>query len=255
MNRIRERSKGRAGVYAIVNLDDGYGTAYVGSSVKLWERWISHKSRLRRNKHVNLHLQSACNRYGIEAFAFHVLEIIDSNVELVELEQYWLSSFRKTGRVYNVGECAIAPMTGRKHTKAARQRMSDALKGRKCSKEARERMSKAQRSKYLSEEARRRMGDAMRGKPKTFSTETRRKISEAAKIRMSDPRAREHLSIVNSRPHPALQHKETGAIISSGIGLQRMCRERGLSASAVCCMIKGRLKSHKGWTLIDEALP
>jgi len=51
---------------------------YVGSTTRLLcQRWGDHKSLLRNNKHVNIHLQRSWNKYGESSFLFEELEEID----------------------------------------------------------------------------------------------------------------------------------------------------------------------------------
>lgn len=61
----------KSGIYAIVN----HATAkkYIGSSNNVGRRWVEHRSKLRRGKHNNPHLQNAWNHYGEHSFDFVVL--------------------------------------------------------------------------------------------------------------------------------------------------------------------------------------
>jgi group I intron endonuclease len=47
---------------------------YIGSSMRIKERWSRHKSNLRRGYHSNKVLQRDWNNYGEENFEFSVLE-------------------------------------------------------------------------------------------------------------------------------------------------------------------------------------
>lgn len=70
-----------AGVYLISN--NVNGKCYVGSSIHLTQRRKEHFSRLMHNRHENIHLQNAYNKYGREAFEFEILETlsIDDNIK------------------------------------------------------------------------------------------------------------------------------------------------------------------------------
>lgn len=51
-----------AGVYLISN--NVNGKCYVGSTIHLDQRRREHFSKLANNKHINVHLQNAYNKYG-----------------------------------------------------------------------------------------------------------------------------------------------------------------------------------------------
>ena len=77
------------GVYKITNTVDG--KVYVGSTtIDFGWRWSNHKSALRKNKHCNIHLQRAWNKYGESAFTFEVLETGTSKDEIREKEVSWI---------------------------------------------------------------------------------------------------------------------------------------------------------------------
>lgn len=63
-----------AGIYIIVNT--ATNKYYIGKSVCIFERWQSHYSLLKQNKHHSPELQLEFNEYGIVNFEFKVLEYI-----------------------------------------------------------------------------------------------------------------------------------------------------------------------------------
>ena len=69
---------------------------YVGQTTKINynNRWIEHKTALRRNIHKNKHLQSAWNKYGEESFIFNVLESAKSQKELDFLEIQYIKKYK-----------------------------------------------------------------------------------------------------------------------------------------------------------------
>lgn len=79
-----------SGIYKILNTVNG--KFYIGSAIKFYDRFHIHKSHLNNNKHHSRHLQRAYNKYGSDAFEFHIIEIIkDATKEkLLEREQYYL---------------------------------------------------------------------------------------------------------------------------------------------------------------------
>lgn len=60
------------GIYAIKNTVNG--KHYVGQSVNLKSRKYEHFRLLNANKHHNVHLQAAYNKYGKENFKFEIIE-------------------------------------------------------------------------------------------------------------------------------------------------------------------------------------
>lgn len=81
---------------------------YVGSSRNINRRISSHKCNLKKNRHSNYYLQSDYNLYGIDGFAFEVLEKCEDGQHL-ELEQKYLDElkpFHKLGNGCNIAEIA-----------------------------------------------------------------------------------------------------------------------------------------------------
>lgn len=76
------------GIYKITNKVNG--KIYVGQSVNIKQRWAEHKANLRNNKHENLYLQNAWNKYGEENFSFEIIEKCNQD-ELDDKETFWIS--------------------------------------------------------------------------------------------------------------------------------------------------------------------
>ena len=74
------------GIYTIINLLDG--KIYVGYTNNFNKRVTKHITSLKNNSHVNIHLQSAWNKYGKEAFKFEILEECEKQF-LASQEHYW----------------------------------------------------------------------------------------------------------------------------------------------------------------------
>lgn len=84
------------GIYRIKNLINN--NCYYGSSKDIEKRWKRHKNELNKNKHHNIHLQRAWNKYGNYSFVFEVIEECKVN-ELLLSEQKYLD----TKPEYNIG--------------------------------------------------------------------------------------------------------------------------------------------------------
>jgi group I intron endonuclease len=81
------------GVYMILNIISK--KVYIGSTYSkrgFSGRWYEHKKLLKRNKHPNIHLQNAHNKYGLYCFEFSVMEEC-SEKECESKEQYWIDFF------------------------------------------------------------------------------------------------------------------------------------------------------------------
>lgn len=102
----------QCGIYKIINTTNG--KYYVGSSDNILSRWNEHKNDLRKQKHQNIHLQRAWNKYGEINFEFLVVEEVPVN-KLLVTEQMYLTFCNKNVS-YNISLDASAPMRGRKHS-------------------------------------------------------------------------------------------------------------------------------------------
>lgn len=96
------------GIYKITNTVNG--KVYIGQSINIEKRWKRHIYELSKNRHGNLHLQSAWNKYGSSSFVFKVLKIC-SKEKLNYYETYYWEQYRnncynlhKTGEAHNVSE-------------------------------------------------------------------------------------------------------------------------------------------------------
>lgn len=177
-----------SGIYMLLNLvTDMY---YVGQACNFNKRWANHLSMLSNNKHFNILLQRAYNKYGEESFKFYVLELVADKTKLEEREQFWMdhSKCYERGIGYNIRKIADSNL-GLKASEETRIKISLAGKGRKFSEEAKRKLSvklkgnKSKTGKKISEETRIKMSVAATGR--ICSNETKIKISLAAKNRFS----------------------------------------------------------------------
>lgn len=76
-----------SGIYCITNLTNN--KKYVGSSIDMYYRIASHKSKLLKNKHDNIYLQRAFNIDGIDNFEINILEFC-SEENLAVRELFWM---------------------------------------------------------------------------------------------------------------------------------------------------------------------
>lgn len=120
------------GIYKIHNLINNH--CYVGSaSTKGRSKSISgirkrisqHFNYLENNKHNNIHLQRAWNKYGKENFEFHILALCPSEY-CIKLEQWFLDELMPE---YNI--CTVAnSCLGVKRSEETKLKISNSNKGR-----------------------------------------------------------------------------------------------------------------------------
>lgn len=87
------------GIYRIRNVIND--KCYYGSSKNIKKRWSKHKSQLKYNRHENILLQRAWNKYGEENFIFEIVELCNE-IELLLVEQKYLDM----NPDYNIGKVA-----------------------------------------------------------------------------------------------------------------------------------------------------
>lgn len=78
------------GIYCVENLINH--KKYVGQSIDIYHRWQDHKRKLNSNKHRNIYLQRAWNKYKENNFNFYILEVCDISL-LDEKEIYYINKF------------------------------------------------------------------------------------------------------------------------------------------------------------------
>lgn len=124
-----------SGIYAIVNTLNN--KKYVGSSGNLRKRYRQHFNELSKNKHINIHLQRAFNKYGKDAFEFWILEECENIRDtLLTIEQKWIDSDGD----YNICKLASHPYgevySGHEITEEHKERIRDSNRNRVWSKES-----------------------------------------------------------------------------------------------------------------------
>jgi len=230
------------GIYEIICVKNGW-TTYVGQSGDIEKRWRYHRSVLRGGYHYNAHLQRAWDKYGEESFLFEVVEYCSLEA-LAEREQFWLDGIRQLVPVFNVGKCADCPVRGQHHTPEAKAKISAALMGNTHG-----------LGKHHTPETKAKIGAGRRGRHHT--SEAKAKISAALmghKGVRHTPEAKAKISAANAKPYPSFIHEATGRVIPAGRDLKKMCREHPdmLERSSMWRVAHGKLKSHKGWRLLEN---
>lgn len=115
-------------IYTITNVVNG--KVYVGCAKDFHERELSHKNKLRYNKHANRHLQSAWNKYGSWNFKFEIYELCDPS-KLIDREELVISHLNTTdpSRGYNICKKGTSHL-GVKRTDECKKKIGDANRGK-----------------------------------------------------------------------------------------------------------------------------
>jgi len=169
-----------AGIYKIENKING--KVYYGSAMNGFiERWANHKSQLKNNKHGNVHLQAAWNKYGADNFEFVIILNCPPEDCLIQEQALLDKYFDGCVNCYNI--CPVAEnTTGRKVSEETRKKISVANTGKVHSDETRKKISKINKGKFVSEQTRAKMSLAQIGNKKALGA----KRAPATIIKMSN---------------------------------------------------------------------
>lgn len=149
----------KSGIYQIVNKLNG--KIYVGSAINLNNRFSSHVSKLFKNKHVNVYLQRAWNKYGKEAFEFLILEYVDDKAKLTTKEQNWIDWLKSSDPDYGYNIRKIANSNlGLKYPASVGEKVRKANLGKIHSVERRLKNSEANKGHIVTKETKSKIGAA-----------------------------------------------------------------------------------------------
>ena len=155
-------------IYRVTNKING--KKYVGQTVFSLEK--------RRRQHINdalsnkdtYHFHNALRKYGPDNFEWTILHKCSIIEELNMLEMYYIRLYNTFEKGYNLtlgGDGVV----GFEHSEELKKKMSDALKGSKnpnygktFSEETRQKMSDANRGKRLSEGQKKKISETLKGK-------------------------------------------------------------------------------------------
>lgn len=151
------------GIYCIENIVNS--KKYIGSSIDVMKRRNRHFSELKNNKHKNIYLQNAYNKYGKENFIFYILEMVNDDKELIVKEQYYIDS---TDDLYNINLIANSSL-GLKRSEETKTKIREANIGIKHPEWRNKIKSKSQG------------GDNHWTKDKVFSDKSKEKMSKSQK--------------------------------------------------------------------------
>ena len=148
-----------SGVYKITNKINEH--SYIGSSIDIYERWVTHKWYLNRNKSHNIAFQRAWEKYGAEAFDFSILLICDKE-NTAMYEQIYLDYYKPE---YNIAIDALCPNKGKHLSEEHKRKIGEANSKHKVSEEQKEFLRQFHVGIPLSEDHKRKISEANKGKP------------------------------------------------------------------------------------------
>lgn len=200
----------KAGIYAILN--ETTGKIYIGSSINLRQRKNQHFRDLVKCRHPNEYLQQSFNKYSLDVFSFHVLEIVADKELLIPREQFYIDEAKSYKRAngYNLNPTAGSAL-GFHHSNQSRQKMSEARSGKTIgeqnpfwgkhhSDKTKAKISATKSGRKLSDEHRQKLSAAFQGeknpmwgkhhsdqaKAKISAVHLGKKISNETRVRMSE---------------------------------------------------------------------
>lgn len=217
------------------------GKIYVGSAVRIGERWRQHRRVLATGKHHSVLLQRAWDKYGPDAFVFMILENCLPE-QLLSREQHYMDTMRSYEPAFgfNINKSAWSRL-GRPHSPETVEKMAAAFRGRPLSEETKAKMSEAHRGKVKSAEHRSNLSKAHQGKK--LSDEHRRKSIETRRLRYLDPENRRNLA----ESHAVFtreQIEQIVALIAEGKTLKVIAQRFGCMKSVVSNIKNGMTYVH-----------
>lgn len=176
-----------SGIYKLVINDK----IYIGSAIDLSKRLRSHLNGLKANKHGNIHLQRAFNKY--KQIDFEIIETVMFAEHLIQREQFYIDTIKPQ---YNIAPKAGSRL-GLKHSEETKKLISKVQMGRKMSDEAKYNCSKSKKGLKFSDTHRKNIALAKMGNKNPFykagdkhpqygiakSAITRERISITSKLR------------------------------------------------------------------------
>jgi len=236
------------------------GLSYIGQTIQ--------PLKYRIKKHFNgkeTYFSNALHKYGDENFDWEIIEECNSKEQLNEREQYYISklnTLRPNG--YNLTLGGDGGTLGYKHTEETKEKLR-----KPKSEETKKKLSESHKGKKLSEETKEKIskmwsgdGNPMYGK--THSKETKRKISEKAKINNKGEKNPMYGKKGDKSPHFNKSRNDYIWKIICPDGkkievdsIKKFCREYEektgikLFQSNFCHMRNGKINQYKGFKLYE----
>lgn len=138
----------KSGIYIITCLVNR--KYYIGYATDFKRRKNHHFNRLKANKHCNIYLQNAYNKYGKENFVFEILEEYpNEGFILPSMEHYWYNLLDAHNPIYGYNLKPTNPYNKSSQTRDVIARAALSKKGFKHSEESKKRMSESRKGKKI----------------------------------------------------------------------------------------------------------
>jgi len=235
-----------SGIYILLNKINNKW--YVGSSNNILLRWITHKRSLRKNNHINKHLQRAWNKYGEESFEFHIIELINS-CDLLVVEQKYLD-YAKTHKIkyYNINFVSTGFGSGNLHPSfitlnkntynKAKQIWIDFGKGK---------LIEFLQSLSIGKGLRKRLIDEFQQDKNAYNT--RKKNREIERQMVCAKNMKPRYGIKNNKTDLTIYTFYNSLLNERFSGTQVEFSNKIKSSNNVSVLVLGKRKSVKGWTM------
>lgn len=200
----------KVGIYTIINKSDN--KIYVGFSSNIESRFEKHINELKRNSHINNHLQSSWNKYSSESFHFEILEECEIDF-LYSQEHYWATLLNVHDRKFGYNLQPTNPNGTWGVSKETRDKISSSNKGKTVSQETRDKISKTLmgheghfNNKKHTEEAKLKISLANTGN--VHSKESREKMSNYHKGKILSEETKEKIRIGNQGKGMSIENRK-----------------------------------------------
>lgn len=251
-----------AGVYKIINIQNG--RIYIGSAKRFKERAQGHLKHLRANKHSNKYLQHDFNKCGEDSFEFHVIEVVPNSTkeQRFDVEQKYLTEFfDKQEQCYNIKSVSVQDERSvfskdpektkeklRQKSKALWQdpvyveKRISGLRKLNENPEYRKKLSVAQQKSWDENKEARTTKSSITMKQK-FIDNPEFAAKSKANLIPNKAKADEEYSL-----KPSLVSPE-GEVFDNIRNAKQFARDHDLDTSSIYKVLKGQLKSYKGYSL------
>lgn len=264
-------------IYEILNTKNN--KRYVGQTYRqnVTIRWSEHKTNLRKNKHTNYKLQNAWNKYGETVFVFNVIKECSNIKELNDLEEQYVQLNVDGYNLIGGGSNRVWSSESRRKLSKSKTGRPNGQKGTKRQPLTTERkieisLQKKQEgypdvvdpngnvySVYNVREFSKRNGLWFSGVRTLFNTDGqcfhykgwRLATSDTIGVKFSYENYNKSKKISKGRKPTGFPNviNPNGQILIIDGTLTEFCKKHNLNIGNVSCLINGKKKSYKGWTL------
>jgi group I intron endonuclease len=227
-----------SGIYEIRNRHTN--RTYIGQAKRFNERWNSHRysfiSDTQQNKFLKNDFKKCFEQLNHDDFLeFHILEVMDNSTkeERNNREEYWIKAYKANDyKLYNTKETVGAEelRCWSSHPEETRKKLSIAAKGRILSEETKNKMRLKALGKHHSKESKEKMSKSRSG--------TDHHLWGKFGV--------EHYA---SKTYDIILLSPSGEKFGPIISVNRFAKIHNLDHSHLYRLIKGKQKSHRGWTV------